>query len=65
VSLIFLIPGAASAVTVRFGTALVGAEEVPPNTSTGAGSAFGEVDDGTRAFMLNVSSSASGADACG
>jgi hypothetical protein len=47
--------GIADAETLRFATGLKGADEVPPNTTTGEGQVTATLDTTSKAFSYNVS----------
>jgi hypothetical protein len=53
VAMLFM-AGAASAATLHFSVALKGADEVPPNTTTGTGKVSASLDTATKTFSYKV-----------
>lgn len=53
-ALLVVAAGAASAATLRFATTLRGADETPPNSSTGRGHVMATLDTSTKAFSYKV-----------
>ena len=53
-ALVMLVAGGAQAATLKFAAALKGADEVPPNATTGSGQVTATLDTATKAFSYTV-----------